>query len=740
MTGRPARRLGFLRRSTRTKARPQLLFETLERRYMLAGDIWSQRGGDAGHTSFVDVPVNPASITEVWFQELNYTQSGTGSWRERAVAIDQSHVYRTALEGYAPSGTYHVIAYDLQTGAEVWHNTLAGRAFEGVGEPSVAGGVVYVNRAGHSGISGGTSSDLPRLYGFDAVTGATVLQQAYAAQWGSNERPVIEGDQLIVEDGYYGGISAYQASTLTEQWFVGRSAAYDPPFAALNDEFAFAFGDEVYRRSNGARLPDINHPSDNSSETSPMVADSGDVIMSYTGSVSGSSVRGVASFDGTTHAHQWSFETATGVSHKAVGNGMVAATAGTNLHILDETDGSPILTWSAGSFNLGEVLLTQTHAFVISLNFNTATVHAVDLATGNVDWSHSQNSPGGSALVEMAMSQGYLLLSDRAGVRAFAFSNENQPPDAVDDAASTDEDASVVIDVLANDVDPEGAVLTITATTDPDHGTLTINPDGTISYAPDENYHGADSFTYTIADGDGGTDTATVSMTVVPVNDDPEAADAVFSIEENSPNGSVVGVVSATDVDGDPLSFALTGADAAAFAIDSETGTISVADAALLDFETHPRFDFTVLVSDANGGGDAASVRVNLLNVREIEIDVLPDDPTNTIRLNSTYTEVAILANSDLDPLTMLDLSTIRLGAAGVASHRKHGFRFEHRDVNGDGVLDLVLLFKTSEIGLQVGDESVELQGSLKPAFGGESFSVTQQVSVLQGNGKSRKK
>src|SRR5438128_2625906 len=82
----------------------------------------------------------------------------------------------------------------------------------------------------------GTDADWPRLYGLNAQTGATLLEQRYQAQWGSNERPVIRDNQLVVDDGYYGGISAYTASTLVKQWNRPGSI-YTDPFAALDSTY-----------------------------------------------------------------------------------------------------------------------------------------------------------------------------------------------------------------------------------------------------------------------------------------------------------------------------------------------------------------------------------------------------------------------------------------------------------------------------------------------------------------------
>src|SRR5262245_26222302 len=197
------------KRSSRsaTRRRPTLHLMALEDRCVPSATLWTQRGGDAGHTGYVDVTINPSTIGSAWNQPLTYVGTGTGSWAERAVAIDATHVYRTDLDGYSFNGTYHVIAYDLQTGAMVWNTSIIGNAHAGVGEPSVDGGVVYVNRAGYG--SGGTFADAPSLYGLSAATGAKVAQASYAAQWGSNERPVILGGQLVDYNGFYGGMGSW---------------------------------------------------------------------------------------------------------------------------------------------------------------------------------------------------------------------------------------------------------------------------------------------------------------------------------------------------------------------------------------------------------------------------------------------------------------------------------------------------------------------------------------------------
>jgi len=98
----------------------------------------------------------------------------------------------------------------------------------------------------------------------------------------------------------------------------------------------------------------------------------------------------------------------------------------------------------------------------------------------------------------------------------------SDPPTAHDDGATIQEDAPIVtINVLANDTDPDGRRLMIVGATQGANGSVTINADGTLAYAPNKNFCGTDTFNYTVSNGEGGAATATVSVVVEPVNDAP---------------------------------------------------------------------------------------------------------------------------------------------------------------------------------------------------------------------------
>jgi len=100
---------------------------------------------------------------------------------------------------------------------------------------------------------------------------------------------------------------------------------------------------------------------------------------------------------------------------------------------------------------------------------------------------------------------------------------QNDPPAAEDDKdITTFEDTPVNIDVLSNDLEPEGDTLSVVSATNLSHGTVAIESDNTITYTPENDFYGNDSFTYTVSDGNGGTATANVYVTVDPINDAPD--------------------------------------------------------------------------------------------------------------------------------------------------------------------------------------------------------------------------
>ncbi len=231
---------------------------------------------------------------------------------------------------------------------------------------------------------------------------------------------------------------------------------------------------------------------------------------------------------------------------------------------------------------------------------------------------------------------------------------ENDAPVAVDDTATTNEDT--VLDgttVLANDTDADGDKLTVNTApiVAPSNGSLVLNADGTYHYTPNVNFHGTDTFTYEVTDGNGGMATATVTITVNSVNDVPVANDDVANVTEDTPFTGTTLLGNDTDDDGDTLTINTTPV------IAPTNGTLLINTDGTYTYTPNANFHgtdtFTYEISDGNGGKDTAVVNVTVTSVNDLP--VATDDAATTDE-DTPVTGQSLLANdsdADGDTLTL---------------------------------------------------------------------------------------
>ena len=235
-------------------------------------------------------------------------------------------------------------------------------------------------------------------------------------------------------------------------------------------------------------------------------------------------------------------------------------------------------------------------------------------------------------------------------------------PDAVDDTLVTSAGTANSVNVLTNDTDPNGDTLTVTtASPTAAHGTVTCASTGSCTYTPAAGYSGPDSFSYAISDGHGGSDTATVSVTVNPAgtNNPPVADDETLTTPEDTP-GNVSVLVGDTDPDGDTLS--VTGSTNGAH------GAVSCTAGGICTYTPAANYNgpdsFTYTVNDGHGGTDIGAVTVTVTPVNDP-----PSAGANTLSTpQSTPGNVTVLSNDsdvDGDPLTVSSWTT---GAHGTVS------------------------------------------------------------------------
>ena len=309
------------------------------------------------------------------------------------------------------------------------------------------------------------------------------------------------------------------------------------------------------------------------------------------------------------------------------------------------------------------------------------------------------------------------------------------PPALRDDQLILPEDSpATAVNVLVNDFTVPGAGgLTVTTFTQPAHGTVTLT-NGVLRYQPAPNYFGTDEFTYSATDATGASTTAVVRVSVTPVADAPVVQPATFAILEHSPYGTVVGTVTATDADGDPLRYRIAGGNVgAAFAIHPTTGRITVTNPGVLDYETTPTFVLTVEARDPGGLTGTAAITINLIDRPEgrAAVAIAPTEPELVVStLRGSRVAVTVLSTADFNARTV-NLASLRFGRTGEESSlsRFAGGRPRVRiaDVNGDGRADLVAEFDVGRTGLVPGDTRAVLTGRLRD---GTAFSFEYRVMV----------
>ncbi|MEM6646640.1 MAG: Ig-like domain-containing protein, partial [Bacteroidota bacterium] len=251
-------------------------------------------------------------------------------------------------------------------------------------------------------------------------------------------------------------------------------------------------------------------------------------------------------------------------------------------------------------------------------------------------------------------------------------------PVAQDDTAATDEDTDVLIafaDLLANDTDADGDALAVVVVGEAARGTTALEADG-IRYAPDADVNGTDTFSYTVSDGNNGLDTATVTVTITPVNDAPVAQDDTATTDEDT-DVQIDVLANDVDVDGDALTITLVTAPT--------NGTAVVAEQRIAYTPT-PNFagldTFTYRITDPDGLSSEATVSIAVGT--SADAPVAQDDTATTDE--DTAVEIDVLANDtdpDGDALRIQSATTPTLGTVAIAADAQTLTYTPNLDVSG---------------------------------------------------------
>ncbi|EJG0191390.1 tandem-95 repeat protein, partial [Vibrio parahaemolyticus] len=315
--------------------------------------------------------------------------------------------------------------------------------------------------------------------------------------------------------------------------------------------------------------------------------------------------------------------------------------------------------------------------------------------------------------------------------------------DIVADKATVVEDTPTIIKVLGNDTfEGDGKVVSLDANNGPANGTVSINPDGSVTYTPNDNYVGKDTFTYIVTSG-GVSESTTVEVNVTPVNDAPVAKDDIATTQEDT--AVTIDVLpNDTDVDGDKLSIE-------SVSVPKEQGTVEVVDGKLV-FTPAENFngdaEITYTVTDG-GLTDQATVKVTVNAVNDTPVvesniadQTLAEDFTPyTIDLNTAFSDVdnvdgeltfSVSGNSNIQVAIVNGIATITPTADWNGSET---LTFTATDPSGESVSQPVN-FTVAPVADIVADKAtvVEDTPTIIKVLGNDTFEGDGKVVSLDAN------
>ena len=246
----------------------------------------------------------------------------------------------------------------------------------------------------------------------------------------------------------------------------------------------------------------------------------------------------------------------------------------------------------------------------------------------------------------------------------------NDAPVANGQSITTDEDTARAITLTASDVDNDP--LTYTVVDQPLHGTLSGTAPN-LTYTPNANDNGPDSFTFTANDGTVDSAPATVSITVVAVNDAPVANDGMLTTAEDT---AANGQLTATDADNDPLTFALATPATNGTAVVNPDGSYTYTPNA----NYHGDDRFTFAANDGTIDSDPATI---IITVNPVNDAPVADDLSITTAEDTPVTITPTGGDIDQDALTYAIAS--QPGNGAVTDNGDGTFTYTpNADYNGD--------------------------------------------------------
>jgi large repetitive protein len=218
-------------------------------------------------------------------------------------------------------------------------------------------------------------------------------------------------------------------------------------------------------------------------------------------------------------------------------------------------------------------------------------------------------------------------------------------PQANDDSFTGNEDETISESVAGNDSDGDNMPLTYTSTSQPEHGTFNLNPNGQFAYTPDSNWNGLDTVAYSACSAPGNCDNAIVIFTVNTVNDLPVAQDGEFTTNEDVTLNNSIATLASDPVENSTIGFSIDTAPLHGTASVNSNGNIQYIPTAQFFGDD----SFTYEACDAQGGCVIAEIIVHVNSVNDTPNAI--DDENLTFEDTVLNGSLANATDADNDPL-----------------------------------------------------------------------------------------
>lgn len=336
---------------------------------------------------------------------------------------------------------------------------------------------------------------------------------------------------------------------------------------------------------------------------------------------------GAVSLNSITYTPDTNYRGPDSFTFKANDGAVDSNTATVNINVSDDAPvfSAPTPDQTIPEMQLFSLMIVATDPNSDPLTYSLTTAPlgaAIDPLTGVFSWTPTEaQGPGGPYPVTVAVSDGALTNSESFNVNV---TEVNVLPVANDASTTTAEDTPVAITLSASDSDIPAQLLTFAIASSTSHGILGVISGDQVTYTPDANYNGADSFTFTANDGVGDSNAATVDITVTPVNDPP-----TITLLGLNPMNLLVGDAfvdpgaTSTDIEDAPSTppIVVTG------------GPVSTATSSV----------FTLVYTATDSGGLTAST------TRTVNVTAVPDTTPPVITLNGSSTVNLLVGDSYTD-------------------------------------------------------------------------------------------